>query len=209
MYIPDCSDGTFCPIEARSLKPQLLSMMGFSPRQIQEHYKIYQSYITKTNEVRMKLRSIDMQGSNSIHSSYRSLKIDESQTVANGKLHEMYFDNLGGNGRTAIGKVLEIIVKDFGSYEFWERDFRSTGLASQGWVILGYDFDDCHLHNYTQGAPDVVPIVRFEPLLVLDVCEHAYFLDYGTNRNSYIDAFFRNIDWYTVNSRLQNLKSTY
>ncbi|GAB6180562.1 hypothetical protein JCM14036_18810 [Desulfotomaculum defluvii] len=206
LYIPDCVDGAFCQLEARSLKQQLLSMMGFSPRQIQEHYKLYQGYISKTNEIRTKLRSGDTKDVNSIHSKYRSLKIDEVNAVANNKLHEMYFDNLGGHGGIATGAVLETIVKDFGSYEFWERDFRATGLASRGWVILGYDLDDGHLHNYIQEDSCFMPIVRFEPLLVLDMYEHAYFLDYGSNSRSYIDAFFRNIDWFTVNSRLQNLK---
>lgn len=205
IYIPDPSDGTFSLIETRPLKTQLLSMIGFSPRQIQEHYKLYQGYINKTNEIRTKLRSLEHGESNSTYSDLRSLKNAETYSVGSYKLHELYFENLGGKGGPATGGMLEAIVRDFGSYEFWERDFRATGLASRGWVILGHDYDDGHLHNYGLDSP--APVVRLEPLLVMDVHEHAYFLDYGTNCASYMDAFFRNIDWLVVNSRLANLKN--
>jgi Fe-Mn family superoxide dismutase len=206
LFIPDYSDGTFTAIEAKTMKTQLSTMLGFSPRQIQEHYKLYLGYINKTNEIRAKLTSMVQAEANSIYSDYRSLKLSESFAVGGYKLHELYFENLGGQS-AASGVILEAIVRDFGSYEFWEKDFRATALASRGWVILGYDYDDCHLHNYGQDLYDVGPVVRFEPLLVMDVYEHAYFLDYGTNRSSYIDAFMRNIDWLVVNSRLANIKS--
>jgi len=207
IYIPDCADGAYIQVEARPLKQQLLSMLGLSARQIQEHYKLYQNYINKTNEIRLKLRTVDPGEANSIYSTFRSLKTSESYAVEGYKLHELYFDNLGGRGGPATGPILEALVRDFGSYEFWEKDFRYTGLASRGWAILGYDYDDCHLHNYGLDTHNEGAVIRFEPVLVLDVYEHAYFLDYGTNRASYIDAFFRNVDWLVVNSRWGSLVS--
>lgn len=205
VHIPDNSDGTFSILEAKTLKPQLLTMIGFSPRQIQEHYKLYQGYINKLNEVRTKLRSINPDDVSSTFSNFSTLKSAESRLVSNYKLHEIYFENFGGKGGIASGALLEAIVRDFGSYDFWLKDFIAIGLSSDGWAFLGYDYDDSHLHNYIQDANNTIP-TRFDPLLVLDVNEHAYFLDYGTNRKSYIDAFFRNIDWLTVACRFSNIK---
>ncbi|GAB6157721.1 hypothetical protein JCM39194_09210 [Desulfotomaculum varum] len=204
IYIPDAADGTYSLVKSLPLKMQLLSMIGFSPRQIQEHYKIYTCYVNKINEIRLQLRSLEQSESSAIFSQLRTLKDAENYTVSSCKLHELYFENLGGKGGPAAGAVLEAIVRDFGSYEYWEKDFRATGLASRGWAIMGYDYDDGHLHNY--GLDYQGMLLRIEPLLVLDVHEHAYFLDYGTNCASYIDAFCRNLDWSAVNNRLANLK---
>lgn len=206
IFIPDLADGTFAYADPLNLKPQLLTMMGISPRQIQEHYKIYQGYVVKTNEIRHKLRSSDRNDFDTSYSSIRSLKISESFAVGGYKLHELYFENLGGRGGKAGGSLFETIVRDFGTYDFWEKDFRSTALSYRGWVILGYDYNDKHLHNYGLDSHDQGLVIRFEPLLVVDVYEHAYFIDYGTNRASYLDALFGNIDWTVVNTRWQNIE---
>lgn len=205
IHIPDNSDGAFSIIETKTLKPQLLTMIGFSTRQIQEHYKLYQDYISKLNEVRSQLCSINPDNPNSNFSNFNTLKSAETRLASNYKLHELFFENLGGKNGNPSGSLLEVIVRDFGSYDLWLKDFISTGLSSNGWAFLGYDYDDFHLHNYLQDANNTLPL-RFEPLLALDINEHAYFLDYGTNRKSYIDAFFRNVDWQTVASRFANIK---
>ncbi|AEG59943.1 Fe-Mn family superoxide dismutase [Desulforamulus ruminis] len=206
VYIPGFTDGTFAQLEIRPLKPSLLTMLGLSVRQIQEHYALYQGYVSKTNEIRSKLGLADRTETNTIFSSIRSLKKEEAFAINGCKLHEWYFDNLGGRGGPVNGPILQAIVKDFGSSEYWEKDFRATGSASRGWAILGFDLDDGHLHNYGLDANDCGSVFRFEPILVMDVHEHAYFLDYGTNRTSYMEAFFKNIDWAVVNSRWISLK---
>lgn len=205
IFIPDSTDGAFCQIEPQSLKSQLLTMIGISPRQIQEHYKLYQGYVSRVNEIRVKMRTADRLNANSTFSSIRGLKLSETYALGGYKLHEIYFGNLGGRGGTASGAILQAIVKDFGSYEFWEKDFKATALASRGWVMMGYDCNDRHLHNYGLDSHDSGNVVGFEPLLVVDVYEHAYFIDYGTNRSSYLEALFGNIDWFVVNSRWENI----
>lgn len=204
LYIPDPGDGALSPLEARTLKQQLLSMMGFSARQIQEHHKIYLESTKKLNDIRIKLRAAIPQDTNLVVNGFHSLKILESHLAASCKLHELYFESLGGQGGSATGPILEVIVREFGSYDYWEKDFKATGLAGNGWVLLVYDLDEGHLHNYVQDTLNAAPLLRLEPLLVMDMHEHAYFLDYGTNAKSYIDAFFRNIDWLTVNTRFAN-----
>ncbi|SHK89049.1 Fe-Mn family superoxide dismutase [Desulforamulus aeronauticus] len=205
VYIPAASDGTYNFLETKNLKSSLRTMMGFSVRQIQEHYKLYQDYVIKINEIRAKLQALKQKEADSIYSEYRALKTAELYAVNNCKLHEYYFENMGGRGGNATGNVLEVIVRDFGSYEYWEKDFRATCLMARNWAILGYDFDDGHLHNYGYDE-DAGLAVRIEPLLVVDLAEHAYFLDYGTNRTSYLDAFAKNIDWAVVKSRFTNIK---
>ncbi|RYD04741.1 hypothetical protein N752_12505 [Desulforamulus aquiferis] len=153
------------------------------------------------------MRTADRINANSTFSPIRALKLSETYALGGYKLHELYFANIGGRGGGASGSIFEAIVRDFGSYEFWEKDFRATAIASRGWVILGYDYNDKHLHNYGLDAHDSGTVIGFEPLLVVDVYEHAYFIDYGTNRFSYLDAIFGNIDWYVVNSRWENKKN--
>lgn len=122
-------------------------------------------------------------------------------------LHEKYFANLGGNGK-ADGKAKKLIEQWFGSYETWEAEFKRTGNAlsgGSGWTILAFNQHTKELHNYwsadhTSNAPFTVP------LLVLDMYEHAYQMDYGAAAAKYIDAFMANVNWDEVNLRVESLK---
>ena len=172
---------------------------GISKRQVDEHHDVlYAGYVKKLNEIETKLESADLGEANATFSLIGELKRQECFATNAITLHEGYFDNLGGDGKPA-GKILEMMKEDFGSYEKWETDFKAAGVAARGWVVLAYNWDDKRLHNYstdihTQGAWSA------SPLLILDVYEHAYFLDYGTARKKYIDAFMKNVDWARVNA---------
>ncbi|WP_243113717.1 superoxide dismutase [Desulfofundulus salinus] len=200
------SGGAFTPVRAKPLPPELLRLRGISARTIQEHYKLYDGYVNKTNEIRNRLRTVDRASANSTYSPLRELKVEESYATNGVKLHELYFGNLGGPGGRPTGALYEAIVFSYGSYEFWENDFKASGLASRGWVILSYDQDDGFLHNYSADAHNVGIFVRTQPILVLDVYEHAYYIDYGTDRRSYIEAFFQNINWAAAGARFQALQ---
>ena len=121
-------------------------------------------------------------------------------------LHEHYFGNLGGDGK-AGGKVLELIKQWFGSLEQWETEFKKTANAlagGSGWTILSYNLHTGELHNYwawdhMHNAP-----LGF-PLLVLDMYEHAYQMDYGAAAAKYVDAFMQNVNWEEVNRRTEAL----
>ena len=88
---------------------------------------------------------------------------------------------------------------DFGSVGAWRDDLKATGMAGRGWAWTAYDWDEGRLFNYIGDTQNSYPIWNATPLVALDVYEHAYFLDYQTDRASYIDAFFANLDWTTVN----------
>ena len=97
------------------------------------------------------------------------------------------------------GMIGDLIERDFGSFQAWRTDLKATGMAGRGWAWTAYDWDEGRLFNYIGDAQNTFPIWNATPLVALDVYEHAYFLDYQTDRASYIDAFFDNLDWSTVN----------
>ena len=122
-------------------------------------------------------------------------------------LHEPYFANLGGDGK-ASGTIASLINTGYGSLAAWEQDFRLTGMSlggGSGWVILNYNYRDNAVHNYW--AWDHTHSLAWGvPLLVMDMYEHAYAIDYGANARGYIDAFFQNINWDDVNRRAEMLR---
>ena len=188
----------------RNLKEGCLTMDGISKEEIDQHYGIlYKGYVNKLNEIRGKMENVDLSQANQSYSELRGLKTEETFCLNGAKLHEWYFDNLGGKGGEASGRALELINRDFGSYQKFEAEFKATGLAVRGWVVLAYDMDDEKLHIFGQDAHNVgVPWGAY-PLFVLDVYEHAYGIDYGVKRAPYIEAFMKNVDWVEVNKRLE------
>lgn len=176
---------------------------GISQKQLAEHYKLYQGYVSKINEIWSILdQKLNFENPNSTYSSIRSLKLGETYALDGVKLHQLYFENLGGNEGNCSGKILKLIERDYFSCEYFYERFRDIGLAMRGWAVLAIDPIDNRLHIYGLDAHDVGPVWNAYPLLVLDVYEHAYFLDFGTNRKAYINTFIRNINWRVVNKRL-------
>ncbi len=120
------------------------------------------------------------------------------------RLHEYYFENLGGGGEP-LDKSSSIylrLLKDFGSFEAWKKNFVSTGLIRGiGWVILYRDPQTGRLFNVWINEHDVGHLAGGDPLLIMDVFEHAYITQYGLDRGKYIGAFFDNIDWAKVAKR--------
>lgn len=190
----------------KELRPEDRHLDGISENQIDQHYSVlYKGYVNKINEIRSKLETADRSKANQTYSEFRALKIEESFALDGAKLHELYFDNLGGKGGKAGGKVAQLLDRDFGSYEAWETDFKACGTAARGWVVLAYDWHDLKLHNYCCDAHNQGGIWGASPVLVLDTYEHAYMIDYGVKRPPYLDAFMKNVDWDVVNQRLARL----
>jgi Fe-Mn family superoxide dismutase len=186
-------------IAARELKPELLEMDGISSASVEAHYKLYEGYVSKRNEILAKLAEVDLSGANQVYSEIRALKVDLTFAIGGVKNHEIYFEHLGGSGGNPDGAVAALIERDFGSNENWRADLKASGMAGRGWAWTAYDWDEQRLFNYVGDAQNTFPIWNATPLVALDVYEHAYFLDYQTDRASYIDAFFANLDWGVVN----------
>lgn len=168
---------------------------GLSEKLMTEHYKLYEGYVKKANEVLEKLKSVDYETANATFSDLRALKLGYSFAVNGVKNHELYFDNLSGKGGQPHGWVGSQIEKHFGSFEKWQQDMKATGIAARGWVWLAYDWQNGSLFNYLGDSQDTFPIWHATPLVALDVYEHAYVMDYGVNRADYIEAFFKNLNW--------------
>jgi Fe-Mn family superoxide dismutase len=186
-------------IKPRELKPSLLELDGISRASVEAHYKHYQGYENKRNEILGKLGSADLGAANQVYSDVRALKVDLSFAIGGIKNHEIYFEHLGGNGGNPTGPVAQLIARDFGSAEAWSADLKATGMAGRGWAWTAYDWDEGRLFNYIGDAQNTFPVWNATPLVALDVYEHAYFLDFQTDRGAYIDAFLQNLDWAVVN----------
>ena len=135
---------------------------------------------------------------------YGDVKREELIRTGSVILHEHYFANLGGHGK-ASGKASDLIIKWFGGYEQWETEFKKTAAAlsgGSGWVVLSYNLYTREVHNYwAWDHMHNAPMGR--PLLVLDMYEHAYQMDYGAAALQYIEAFMQNVNWDEVNRRVE------
>jgi Fe-Mn family superoxide dismutase len=189
----------FEEIAPRELRPELYELHGISRATIEAHYKLYQGYVNKRNEILGKLAEVDLASANQVYSEIRALKVDLTFAVGGIKNHEIYFEHLGGSGGAPTGAIADLLKRNFGSVDAWRADLKATGMAGRGWAWTAYDWDERHLFNYVGDAQNTFPIWNATPLIALDVYEHAYFLDYQTDRASYIDAFLDNLDWDVVN----------
>jgi len=189
--------------EARKFRSFEVELSGISKKTMEEHYKLYQGYVTKANEILDRLASgqVDLSKANPTYSELRELKVELSRALGGVKNHEIYFEHLGGKGGKPSGKLLTMIEKAFGSFETWQADLKATGIAARGWAWLAYDWDAGAVFNFIGDEQNTYPIWNCTPLVALDCFEHAYFIDYGTGKASYIDTFFKNLDWDAVTKR--------
>ena len=189
----------FVEIRPRDLRPALLELDGISRTSIEAHYRLYQGYVAKRNEILGRLSDADLSTANQVYSDLRSLKVDLTFAIGGIKNHEVYFSHLGGGGGDPDGAMGALVERDFGSADAWRADLIASGMAARGWAWTAYDWDEGRIFNYVGDAQNTFPVWNATPLVALDVYEHAYFLDYQTDRATYIDAFFDNLDWATVN----------
>ncbi len=171
---------------------------GLSLKMLEQHYKLYEGYVKKSNEIQIKVESADKSEANGVYSFIGELKRQETFAVNGMKLHEVYFGHLQGDGKPA-GELLAMIEKDWGSLDEWKNEMIATGMSARGWAITAFDYRDNRLHVYGSDGHNVGAVWGAAPVIVLDVYEHAYFIDYGIGRKAYIDSFFKNLDWNFAN----------
>ena len=193
----------FEEIAPRQLRPEVYELEGISRASVEAHYRLYQGYVAKRNEILGKLAEVDLGSANQVYSELRALKVDLTFAIGGIKNHELYFEHLGGPGGDPAGLFADLIKRDFGSVEDWKADLKATGMAARGWAWTAYDWDEGRLFNYIGDAQNTFPVWNATPLIALDVYEHAYFIDFATDRASYIDAFFNNLDFDVVNDWVQ------
>lgn len=178
----------------------------FSPMQLSQHYVLYTRYVDSLNKVMESLSSDKTYSTCSPnYSQVRSDQKAKTYCYDAVMLHELYFENLTGRNTKIYGQIESLINKIFGSYENFIDKFKCIGLSMHGWVLLCYDRFRDEYCIYGQDSHDEGIILCSEPLIVMDVYEHAYMMDYGINRSEYIDAFIANLDYSIVNKRLSSL----
>lgn len=190
-------------------KPLLFKeLKGISSKTIEIHHgKLYTGYVNKKNEIEEKLKNVDLTSANPTYSDLRALKIEETFAGNGVVLHEAYFEGLGGEGGRPSGALAGAIEAEWGSYEKWEAEFKACAMAVRGWVVLAYDINDNRLHNYVGDAHNQGGMWGTVPILVHDVYEHAYFIDYGSDRKTYIEAYMSNINWRIAEEIFNKYKS--
>jgi Fe-Mn family superoxide dismutase len=188
--------------EPRALPFDPAKMKGLSEKLLRSHWENnYRGAVGALNAVEVRLDAMrkdkDVPGY-----VYADLKREELARTGSVVLHERYFANLGGEGRPG-GSVSAALKEWFGSVEAWEDEFRKTaaGLAGgSGWVVLSWNLHLRELHN-TWAWDHMHAATLGVPLLVLDMYEHAYAIDYGSAAARYVDAFFQNVKWEEVDRR--------
>lgn len=182
---------------------RLIGIPGFSEALLKNHFTLYQGYVTNTGKLLDALTQLIADGKGATPE-YAELKRRLGWEFNGMRLHELYFGNLGGTASLDQGTALAgKLTASFGSVELWEKDFRATGaMRGIGWVGLYLDPVGDRLINFWINEHDVANPAGCTPLLIMDVFEHAFMLDYGLKRADYIEAFFRNIDWQAVAARL-------
>jgi len=182
----------------------LIGMEGFSETLLNNHFTLYQGYVTNTNKLLDSLAAMLKEGKTATPE-YAELKRRLGWEFNGMRLHEYYFENLGGKAALdKSGKLGRKLTEDFDSYEDWEKDFRATGaMRGIGWTILYQDNVAGRLFNQWINEHDTGHLAGCTPILVLDVFEHAFMIDYGLKRADYIEAFFKNINWSAVEARLR------
>jgi len=181
----------------------LIGMKGFSETLLKNHFALYQGYITNTNKLTDILGQMLKDGKTGTPE-YSELKRRMGFEFNGMRLHEYYFENLGGKAPLEKSPVLAKKLADaFGSQEAWLKDFKAVGsMRGIGWAILYQDPMTGGLFNQWINEHETGHLAGGKPLLVMDVFEHAFMTDYGLKRADYIEAFFNNINWDVVKSRL-------
>lgn len=192
----------------------LSGLTGISDETLEMHFKLYEGYVKETNNLTEKISEfikdakVDQEEMPAYSELTRRLGFEYNGMV----LHEYYFDNLksgGGPGDpNKTAQFAKAAQSSFGSYEIWKADFVGIGkMRGVGWAICYQNPANGRISNHWITLHETGNVAGFAPILVMDVWEHAYLLDYKpAERPKYIEAFFANIDWATVEKRLRKGK---
>ena len=189
----------------------LSGLQGISDQTLEMHFKLYEGYVKETNRLTERITefikdgNVDQEEMPAYSELTRRLGFEYNGMV----LHEYYFDNLKRGGGTGDPNRTQQFFKaaetSFGSYDIWKADFVGIGkMRGVGWAICNQNPANGRLSNHWITLHEVGNVAGFDPILVMDVWEHAYLLDYKpADRPKYIDAFFSNINWDVVEQRLK------
>lgn len=192
-------------LETKDFSYLFEGLQGISEKQLKQHNKLYEGYVAKYNEVNEKLKTADRLSANQNYSEYRSLKTEFAHNLNGAILHEMYFSNLTTDYKEPSGDLEDIVSRYFGTWDDYIKDLKAAGMASRaGWAATVFNYRDGKLYNciIDQHNINVPTCIRF--VLIMDTWEHAFMIDYGTDKKSYINAFLDNVNWKVMEDRLNS-----
>ncbi len=177
----------------------LLGLEGFSDELLKNHFTLYEGYVKNVNGL------VDLLTTKEAGTvEYSELQRRLGWEFDGMRLHELYFENLmkGGSELDVNSDLGKLMIKLYGSFENWKKNFVSVGMMRGiGWVVLYYDPNANELFNVWINEHDTGHLVGCTPILVLDVFEHAYMLQYGLKKADYLEAFMKNICFHVANAR--------
>ena len=186
-------------------------LQGISANTIVIHHdKLYVGYVNKMKEIAEGLSEFaqgkkPLDGANQTYSELRSLRIEETFAANGVYLHEYYFAGLSGNGSIPDNALTQAIALKWGTVENFVKYFSASGMAVRGWVVLCWDTQLERLKIYGCDTHNQGGVWGCMPIIVLDVFEHAYFIDHGSDRKAYIEAFWKNFDWIGANALFEKV----
>jgi len=195
--------------EIKQLEYAADTLRGISQKTVEIHHgKLYAGYVNKSNEIKEKLGELRKSGKadgNQTFSELRGLKVAEGFANNGVYLHENYFHILGGDGKPK-GEIVENLVGRYGSIDEFKKYLSACGMAARGWAILAWDMHERELRIFTCDAQNHGGIWGAVPIIALDVYEHSYFIDTGSDRQAYINYFFDNLNWDKIEEIYQKAK---
>jgi superoxide dismutase, Fe-Mn family len=205
--------------QSKPLKPKQ-KLDGISARTLSIHHdELYEGYVKKANEIHERLETLHRQviegsvSGNATYSELRALKQAETYAVNGIYLHEWYFESLRGtNGdsgvtRSSAPALLAALEEEFTSIDEFIKVFSECAKCARGWTILAWDTKAHRLMIYNGDAHNQGGIWGAIPIIVLDVYEHAYFIDFGADRGAYIESYWKSFDWKAANDIFTKVRS--
>lgn len=181
----------------------LIGTEGFSEKLLTTHFTLYEGYVNNTNKLADQLKTL-LDSDMASTPEYAELTRRFGWEFNGMRLHEYYFDNMKNAGAQLPSEspLHKILTQQFGTFETWQKDFVATGsMRGIGWAILYYDPKGDRYFNCWVNEHDMGHLAGCKPLLVMDIFEHAFMVDYGTKRADYISAFMKSVDWRKVEER--------
>ena len=171
------------------------------------HDKLYVGYVNKRNEIEEALKTTDKSKAHHNYSEFRALKLEETFNADGQILHELYFQTMGPNAGVTkpSDALMKKIEESFGSLENYLEDLKAVALAARGWAVSAYEPTDGKIHNFLADFHSHGGVWGAIPILTVDVYEHAFFMDYGSDKKSYLEAWAKVINWDEVSKNFDKV----
>jgi Fe-Mn family superoxide dismutase len=190
--------------EPKDFRRLISECSGFlSEKQLEAHFTLYQGYVKKLNEIESGLREADPKNANYSFGEYSELRRREPVAYNGTVLHELYFENLGAKGGDVPPAFKKEAERAHGSWDAAVKDLKAMADSAHGWVLVTYDWNfGVVRHNLVQSEHHVGLLPNQTVLVAIDCWEHAYFADYQTKKDEYLDGLFEHVNWKVISERL-------